>query len=340
MSAIPIAESMTSPMAPVVLFADDPEVWGGEPLPDENHPLLLALGDAALELLILFRGPEENREFVQRVHAIGQTVMDAAAGDPGIALLSLHRVRKGGYSVWHSIHTATVLAVAAPRLGVKPQRMPQLMAAALTMNIGMSDLQDVLFEQKTPVRPVQKAAVLSHPVRSAQLLRLCGVDDPLWLKLVEQHHEKTDGSGYPNGLREEQISAEARLLQVAELYCALSTPRRYRYTMETPEQFASTLIERSEHLGRHFARLLLKIAGNVPPGTCVALANGEIGEVVGAEAGASYPSVRVAEGRGMGFLRNTGESRFRIVRILDLLPQGMCSYSAKRRLEQGMRLML
>jgi hypothetical protein len=62
--------------------------------------------------------------------------------------------------------------------------------------------------------------------------------------------------------------------------------------------------------------------------------------VVGAEAGASYPSVRVAEGRGMGFLRNTGESRFRIVRILDLLPQGMCSYSAKRRLEQGMRLML
>ncbi len=320
---------------------DESEILGARSLPDNSHPILATLGEAALDLQIVFRVLDRNPHVSERIRDIAQSIMNAAAADPDVAQLSLHRVRKGGYSVWHSVHTATVLAVAGPRMGVKPNRLAPLVAAALTMNVGMGDLQDGLFEQREAISASQKAAVFSHPVRSAQLLRICGVDDPFWLRLVEQHHEKTDGSGYPNGLKKADIVPEARLLQVAELYCALTTPRRYRYPIETPEQFAETLIQRSEQLGPHFARLLLKILGNVPPGSCVVLANGEIGEAVGMTAGGnSHQHVRVADGRGTGFLRNTSVSSYRIVRILDELPSGMRAHSHRRHTERAMHLVL
>ena len=67
------------------------------------------------------------------------------------------------------------------------------MAAALMSDIGMREIQHVLFEQIAPLSSEQKAIVSTHPSRSCELLQAAGVEDKRWLESIEQHHERVDG---------------------------------------------------------------------------------------------------------------------------------------------------
>ncbi|MDV7398503.1 hypothetical protein RZS08_44265, partial [Arthrospira platensis SPKY1] len=70
----------------------------------------------------------------------------------------------------------------------EPQ-LSSLVRAALTMNIAMTDMQDVLATQAHQATPYQREAIESHPTQGADMLRTLGVDDPMWLELVQDHHE-------------------------------------------------------------------------------------------------------------------------------------------------------
>ncbi len=67
----------------------------------------------------------------------------------------------------------------------------------------------------------------SHPVRGEEICRPMTSLKPV-LPLIRHHHERWDGSGYPDGLRGEQIPLGARVLQVADIYDALVSPRPYK----------------------------------------------------------------------------------------------------------------
>ena len=71
--------------------------------------------------------------------------------------------------------------------------------AALTMNIGMTALQDRLATQETPPNLEQRQWIKRHPDYGVQLLQRLGISDPDWLDAVRQHHESTDGRDTPKG---------------------------------------------------------------------------------------------------------------------------------------------
>ena len=86
-----------------------------------------------------------------------------------------------------------------------PIERATLVAAALTSDIGMREIQQALFEQTAPLSSEQKAIVSAHPNRSCELLQAAGVEDKRWLQAIEQHHERVDGTGYPKGLAGDAI---------------------------------------------------------------------------------------------------------------------------------------
>src|SRR6185369_7611358 len=80
-----------------------------------------------------------------------------------------------------------------------------------------------------------RARMHQHPNLSAELLVRAGVTDPAWLQAVRGHHERLNGSGYPAGLKGEQISSGARILAVADIYSAMEKPRPYRNKAHFPQ---------------------------------------------------------------------------------------------------------
>jgi HD-GYP domain-containing protein (c-di-GMP phosphodiesterase class II) len=152
-------------------------------------------------------------------------------------------------------------------------------ATALTMNVGMMRQIETFQTRTSALNDEERAMVRRHPAEGTDLLRSAGVSDEEWLTCVQQHHENHDGSGYPDGRQRDEIAFVAKLVGMADRYCACVSARNYRRSMLPPLALAKLCSDpgNAPELVRHFSRQL----GEYPPGTLVRLANGETGVVSG-----------------------------------------------------------
>ena len=97
---------------------------------------------------------------------------------PDEALGSVHLFQPEPYTIHHPLHTAIMCELLANRLEyTKEQRIP-IIAASLTSNIAMLELQEILHHQETPLNAEQKKQINEHPELGAQMLKEAGVNDP------------------------------------------------------------------------------------------------------------------------------------------------------------------
>jgi hypothetical protein len=136
------------------------------------------------------------------------------------------------------------------------------------------------------------------------------VTDPAWLRWVEEHHEKSDGSGYPAGHRAD--GEEYRLLQLADSFVACISPREDRGSVPSRDLARQLYLGFGETPDR-WGGLFVKAIGFFPPGSFVRLVNGECGVVVRRGEMANSPKVMALTGRlgtplGEPVLRDTAEA--------------------------------
>ncbi|QDX80729.1 hypothetical protein B9N43_05400 [Denitratisoma sp. DHT3] len=212
--------------------------------------------------------------------------------DPEPALACIQLQRASRYSMRHAFHTAVLTEILLSRLDRDDaQRLPAV-AGALTMNVMMLGLQDALYHQSTALTPEQKMQIVVHPRDGARALAARGVDDPVWLDVVEHHHEMPDGSGYTKRLKEEALSLESQVVSLADRYCAMVAERAYR-AGTLPHLAAKELLSRQgSTVAPNLAAAFLKEIGLYPPGTVVTLNNGEIAVVVRRTLNPAQPIVR------------------------------------------------
>jgi len=179
------------------------------------------------------------------------------------------------HAIRHSFATAIVTILIGNSLGCNLRRQNTLARAALTMNLSLLSLHDDWAKNRTPLSGTQRGNVFRHPGLSAELLIQSPGTDLAWITAVDQHHENLDGSGYPVSLEGSDISAEARILRVADAWCALVMLRSGK-ARKTPRD---AIQEMNKSVGSHFdSRAFLalkKLMGAYPPGTFVRLANRE-----------------------------------------------------------------
>jgi HD-GYP domain-containing protein (c-di-GMP phosphodiesterase class II) len=195
------------------------------------------------------------------------------------------------YSANHALLCAVLVERVARMLGWSEPEIDSLTCASVTMNVGMTQLQDQLAQQSAPLRPDQRRLVDEHPATGARLLEQAGVTDPLWLDVVRMHHDKD--------LAERQDTQPAarlaRLLQLVDRYTAKMSRRKSRAPMSSLAAARDTCMPR-EGQPDELASALLKSLGLYPPGTYVRLASGEVGVVVACGARADKPRVAVIVG--------------------------------------------
>lgn len=232
----------------------------------------------ALEDALWLQPPAPEFETQVRSAAVGVRECCALDSDASLAYIMI----AGGarYSLRHSTNVAILTSLLLGRLNHDAAMAESTIAAALTMNLSILDLQDTLVRQQEPLTSEQRAALRLHAADSAKVLRRHGIQDSTWLEAVEQHHEARDGSGYPMGLKEPAIRREAQIVSVADRYCSLVSQRTYRPAL-SPRRAIKELHERAgSAIEPGLIGALIATVGLFPPGAYVRLANGETAIVV------------------------------------------------------------
>ncbi len=154
-----------------------------------------------------------------------------------VGLLSIVEEIKDPYTKGHSLNVANYSEIIARELGLKDKDIAVLRTAALLHDIGKISIPDWLLLKPTSLSEEEFNLVKLHSVVGEKLLsRVEGFEEVA--KIVRHHHEKWDGSGYPDGLKGEEIPLFSRIIAVADVYDSLISYRPYRKALSSNEAFS------------------------------------------------------------------------------------------------------
>ncbi len=137
-------------------------------------------------------------------------------------------------------HSSTVsihAAVIADELGLDRESIERIRWVALLHDVGKLAVPREVLDKAGRLTPSERAKVQAHVPASIEILAGIEAFQP-YLEGIRHHHERFDGSGYPDGLAGEQIPRDARILTVADAFDAMTSERTYRPTRSAPDALA------------------------------------------------------------------------------------------------------
>lgn len=224
----------------------------------------------------LATSPDKAQTFVRKVMRLATDIQSVCSENPNAMLGTCQLMLEAPTVVMHALQSAITCEIAAFRMGFGVLDRLPLIAAALTQNLSVLELQKRLAEQQTELTEEQRNSIHEHPRASVELLSSHGVTDKRWLTAVLQHHERLDGSGYPEGLKEDRISEHARLLAIVDSYVAMTRPRTYRHPLRTKSAMNEIFKQRGKAIDAKVARRFLNLMGLFAPGSLIRLNSGAI----------------------------------------------------------------
>jgi putative nucleotidyltransferase with HDIG domain len=143
----------------------------------------------------------------------------------------------------HTRRVAEWAVAIGEALGLSAGRLHDLALGGLLHDIGKLSIADAILGKPGALTDAEMDVIRRHPVLGDDLLCELGYPDQI-RRVVRGHHERLDGTGYPDGLRGDQLDLETRILAVADVWDALVSPRVYRGAW-TPERAMALLVEES-----------------------------------------------------------------------------------------------
>ncbi|BFT29395.1 HD-GYP domain-containing protein [Alteromonas sp. D210916BOD_24] len=181
------------------------------------------------------------------------------------------------YLLEHSINCSVLSGIFCEYLGFDRDTIEQVSLGTLLMDIGMSSLPDEIRNHEGEFSSDDWEVMKTHVELGVGLVEQCGDISDLSLKIIEQHHERTDGSGYPKGLKCDEISEFARIAAIIDAYDAMTSNRVHKKSI-TPTQALKRLTA-SENLDQSLVKKFIQCIGVHPVGSLVRLKSGKLGIV-------------------------------------------------------------
>jgi len=145
-----------------------------------------------------------------------------------VRALMLRLAEKDTSTEEHTRRVASLAVELGEELGIPAARLRLLAIGGLLHDVGKLSVPDAILQKPGPLDDDEFAVIKQHPERGEELLKELGGFDASVERLVLDHHERLDGTGYPRGLTADDLDLETRILTVADVYDALVSPRVYR----------------------------------------------------------------------------------------------------------------
>mgnify|MGYP000864024615 CR=1 FL=1 len=183
---------------------------------------------------------------------------------PEVRALVVATEARDPYTAGHMQRVAATSLALGKELGLPPEALRVLGQAGVVHDVGKLEVPDQVLNKHGPLTPEERALIEAHPVVGERIARTLGLNRQE-LEVIRHHHERWDGSGYPDRLAGEAIPLLARVTSVADVYDAMSSARAYRPAW-SPEK-VTALIEREAGVGfdPQVARAMLEMLARDRP---------------------------------------------------------------------------
>lgn len=157
-----------------------------------------------------------------------------------ISTLMKAMASKDLYTAHHAQRVQVYNLAIAEEMMVSTELKERLNSAALLHDIGKFGIPDSILQKTSPLSKYDRGIIEQHPITSVEILAPIGVFNRE-LPIIRQHHERFDGNGYPEGLKDKEITIGARILAVADVFDALTSDRPYRLAMSYEDALVEIL---------------------------------------------------------------------------------------------------
>lgn len=211
---------------------------------------------------------------------IVEEISTSVTRNPG-ALIGLARLKdKDDYTYMHSVAVCALMVSLARQLGLNDEQVRQAGLAGLLHDIGKMAIPLSILNKPGKLTDAEFEAIKNHPVEGHRmLLEGSGIGDVV-LDVCLHHHEKMDGSGYPERLTDEQISLYAKMGAVCDVYDAITSNRPYKNGWEPAESLRKMAEWSKGHFDTAIFHAFVKSVGIYPIGSLVRLESDHLGVIV------------------------------------------------------------
>ena len=196
------------------------------------------------------------------------------------ALLSIVRLKTvDDYTYLHSVAVCALMISLGQRLGLKGEELQQVSMGGLLHDLGKVGVPLEILNKPGKLTDEEFTVIKSHPIQGWEILKSAKVNDAIPLDVCLHHHEKMDGSGYPERLSGADISLHARMGAVCDVYDAVTSDRSYKRGWEPAEAIKRMAEFRNGHFDETVFQAFVKTIGIFPAGSLVRLKSGRLAVV-------------------------------------------------------------
>jgi HD-GYP domain-containing protein (c-di-GMP phosphodiesterase class II) len=128
----------------------------------------------------------------------------------------------------HSLHVAIYALTLGHALKLSDEQLLKLGTAGLLHDVGFKKIDDAIINKESHLSAAETSIVQKHVLYSVEIIKQNKIHDPYILDAVMHHHERYDGSGYPNNLLKDEISDFASILAICDVFDAMTNNRAHR----------------------------------------------------------------------------------------------------------------
>ncbi len=197
------------------------------------------------------------------------------------AVAALLRLKESGdYRYQHGVAMAVWAAILGKHIGLHRDELEKLAIGCAMCDVGMTNLPPELLDQAESLNDKQVRIIRAHPKFGSEMVASSEDVDLEVLAIIENHHERMNGSGYPLGLEGAEIPLLARIAGLVDTYDAMITPRPYATARTSHEAIQELIDQKGSLFQESLVEQFVQAIGLFPTGTMVELNTGEVAIVV------------------------------------------------------------
>lgn len=270
----------TPPIAKMAPSAGIKTIPLKEPILDESY--VKEYGDCFIELKSLFEVTRAHGSVDKdSAEILARNILPLCSGAKAVAHIHNMAV-SGDYVIHHSLHVAILAGLMGKWLKIPRKDQLRLITAGFLIVIGNLRLEQAMLDKQGVLTPDERKLMQRHPQFGYELIMAgeLGKDKEI-AEAVQQYHERNDGSGYPAGLKKEQIGEFARILALMDMYDAMASNRSYA-KKRSPFDVFNILSDdiMKGRLDTDFGFRFIRRVCHSLNGNWVKLSNGEAGKII------------------------------------------------------------
>ena len=209
-----------------------------------------------------------------------EVMVEGCMRNPDAYLLLSKLKSKDDYTYGHCLSSSIFAVMMGKQMGLNKNELEELAFGHMFFDIGKLKLPTELINKEGDYTPEEKIQVRNHVLHSMGILNSMKGIKPSTIDITLNHHERHDGSGYPNGLKGNQIPLYARIAGIIDTYDALTSRRPYSKPYTHDEAIHSLYYSKDREFQKDILETFIQCLGTYPSGSLVELNTGEVGIVL------------------------------------------------------------